>query len=112
MVLGKEILSRFYTLIYTHHCELIRSLVSHWQLVTAFHDEGSGLILCMWHTQDHDQTHCYHVSFGFVRTNTTIVMSSTVIVGVSLIMRLPLPLQSLLHNWARFLFMCKKSHHF
>jgi hypothetical protein len=27
--LGKEILSRFYTLIYTHHWELIRSLVSH-----------------------------------------------------------------------------------
>ncbi len=72
-----------------------------WQLVTAFHDEGAGLILCKWDTQDHDQTHSCHVVFGFARTNITIVMSSTVIVGVSLIMKPLLPLQSLLHNWAR-----------
>jgi hypothetical protein len=79
---------------------------------TAFHDEKVLVWYFASETQDHAQTHSYHVGFGFARTNTMIVMSSTVIVGVSLIMRLLLPLQSLLHNWARFLFTCKKSRHF
>jgi hypothetical protein len=83
MVWARDFEQILYTF-YTHPLGADLVTGESWQLVTAFHDEGAGLILCKRHTQDHDQTHSYHVGFGFASTNTTIVMSSTVIVGASL----------------------------
>jgi hypothetical protein len=50
-----------------------------WQLFTAIHDKGDGLILCQCHLQGYDCTHSGHVWLGLAITDTTIYLQSLIV---------------------------------